>query len=224
MSKELYEKSFPRYIPFGSGKQPLPEGKVLVSGLRTPKYGLGWMVRVPRVKDLNPNYFSLLFNVIWPNWGAKIFKPATQEELERIGYQVPKLWEVGENYAFICVARNHPAMLSLLKSPKNRRLIVRQAVGALGLTPGACGLDTLDNCMWLRWVESTSGFADADYPCIGEQLWTPAPGARSVGPGSPGSGVVMQFPPVERELGALIECLCLYDEREEPSSSDATSE
>ncbi|KAF5320367.1 hypothetical protein D9611_011344 [Ephemerocybe angulata] len=205
MSKELYEKSFPRYIPFGSGKQPLPEGKVLVSGLRTPKYGLGWMVRVPRVKDLNPNYFSLLFNVIWPNWRAKNFKPATEEELERIGYQVPELWQIGNHCVWISIARNHHNMMRIVPMEKNRVKMVNQAMVALGLTPETFRPFTPNNLMWLRW-EKGRRFPDIDYPCVAEHLWISRRGGAVVGPGSEGSGVASTHPQVSKELGKIIEC------------------
>ncbi|KAF6758960.1 hypothetical protein DFP72DRAFT_887111 [Ephemerocybe angulata] len=127
--------------------------------------------------------------------------------MDRVRVDLPQFWGVGENYVFLCIAWNHPVMMKALKLEKNRRVLLRQALGALGLTPGCFKFEQLTamNLMWLRW-ENGALFSDAEYPCIGEHLWVPCPGAVTQGPGSARSGVESTLTPVPKELGALIQC------------------
>ncbi|KAF5320362.1 hypothetical protein D9611_011343 [Ephemerocybe angulata] len=202
MLKELYDESYPRFLLFGKGKQPLPEG-IIPPSTRTPRYLLGWMIRVPEIRTLAANYLSFRFDVTWPIWKAKNFKLATQSEMNRVGLQVPQLWKVGENYVIISIAQNHLVMMAALKSERNRRVLLKQALGALDLAPGCFEPLTIENLIWLRW-EKGAQFSDADYPCVGEHLWSDD--SESVG-----SGELSTLPPLPKEMVAIIETRYRYD-------------
>ncbi|KAF6758952.1 hypothetical protein DFP72DRAFT_887097, partial [Ephemerocybe angulata] len=178
MSNKESNARYPRFLPFAKGKQPLPEG-IIPPSTRTPRYLLGWMIRVPEIRTLAANYLAFRFDVTWPIWKAKNFKPATQSEMNRVGLQIPQLWKVGENYVIISIAQNHPVMMAALKSEKNRLVLLKQALGALDLAPGCFEPLTTKNLIWLRW-EKGAQFSDADYPCIGEHLWSDEIGPESV--------------------------------------------
>ncbi|KAF5323014.1 hypothetical protein D9611_009370 [Ephemerocybe angulata] len=202
MSNEQYDKFFPRFIPFEEGKHPLPEG-VLPPATNTPRYELGWMIRVPQIRDLHPNYIPFILKVIWKNWRANDLRPKTRAEMDRLGYQVPELWRIGNNCVWIGIARNHPNMMRiLLASERNRVKVVNQAIIALGLTPETFAPLSTENLMWLRW-EKGRKFPDLDYPCVAEHLWI---SRRGVAPGNEGSGVPSTHPPVSKEMGTIIEC------------------
>ncbi|KAF5320352.1 hypothetical protein D9611_011340 [Ephemerocybe angulata] len=204
MLEEIYDKSYPRFLLFGKGKQPLPEG-IIPPSTRTPRYGLGWMIRVPGIKNHFPGYMNFMLDVTWPAWRSNNFKPAKLSEMSRIGLQIPQFWEVGENYVFLYIAWNHPVMMTVLKFEKNRGVLVRQALGALGLAPGCFEPLSAMNLIWLRW-DKGARFSDAEYPCIGEHLWVLGSGAVRRRPGSAQSGVERTLTPVPKELGALIQC------------------
>ncbi|KAF6759912.1 hypothetical protein DFP72DRAFT_884653 [Ephemerocybe angulata] len=204
MSSELYDKLFPRYLLWGKDKQPLPEGTIIPPATKAPEYILGWMIRVPGVREIDPDYLRYIICVIWPSWEANNCKPATGDELDCIGYQVPKLRIIGDNYVFLYIARNHHRMMALLKSDKKNFItILKQTVKTLGLPKGS--FKPAVNLMWLRW-EDNYQYPEADYPCIGQHLWGTRSAAPAVNLGGERSGAISGLAPVSDALGAIIEC------------------
>ncbi|KAF6746554.1 hypothetical protein DFP72DRAFT_1076247 [Ephemerocybe angulata] len=212
MSSELYDKTFPRYLLWGKDKRPLPEGTLIApTGTEAPGYILGWMIHVPGVREIDPDYLRYIICVIWPSWEANNCKPATGCELDCIGYQVPKLRIVGDNYVFLYIARNHHRMMAYLKSksksdskekknPSGLTTILRQTVKTLGLPKGS--FNPTVNLMWLRW-EDNYLYPEAEYPCIGQHVWGRRSGACA--PRMSG-GERSELAPVSDALAAIIEC------------------